>query len=198
MEKVIAKTTTYAPGDDWRIDIVETDDEFEAWLWKDAYGHKTFMWGEPKQQTWGTVTRKEFVHRVEVLWEDYVIGYMNEVEDLETAAFERTAGMHYTYSIYQVKAKEDFAFMKWESAQKHGWSFGAYESVWNGEKRAKDDHDLLESLFEGFNLYRPDEFRGHSMSVSDIVGVCDNHGNTRYYYCDSFGWKDITGIVETK
>ena len=34
------------------------------------------------------------------------------------------------------------------------------------------------------------------MSVSDIVKIEDMETNeTKYYYCDSFGWKDITSEV---
>ena len=34
------------------------------------------------------------------------------------------------------------------------------------------------------------------MSVSDIVLVKDIEANEKkYYYCDSFGWKNITGEV---
>jgi hypothetical protein len=37
-----------------------------------------------------------------------------------------------------------------------------------------------------FNLEHPKDFRGHSLSVSDIVQMEDE-----FYYCDSFGWKKI-------
>ena len=45
---------------------------------------------------------------------------------------------------------------------------------------------------------RPDDFKGHSLSMSDIVALIDDKG-TRWYYCDWIGWKDITDYMkETK
>lgn len=83
------KTTTYNAAGDWYIDVVETPDEFEAWIWMEPYGHKSFMWGQPKEQSYGIVTRKEFMDMVKVSWIDYVGGYIDEVNDLEQAATDR-------------------------------------------------------------------------------------------------------------
>ena len=56
---------------------------------------------------------------------------------------------------------------------------------------------FLEYLFKKFNLDRPIDFGGHSMSVSDIVKI-----NGKYYFCDSIGWKNIDineiGIYKVK
>ena len=43
--------------------------------------------------------------------------------------------------------------------------------------------EKLEVLFEEFNINKPANFMGHSMSVSDVVIVNDNA-----YYCDSVGF----------
>ena len=45
---------------------------------------------------------------------------------------------------------------------------------------------FFEYLFKKFNLDRPNDFGGHSISVSDIVKV-----DGKYYFCDSIGWKNI-------
>lgn len=72
------KTRTYHADGDWYIDIVETEDEFEAWIWMGSYGVKSLMWGSPKQQVWGIVTRKDFLDMVKAQWADYVGGYIEE------------------------------------------------------------------------------------------------------------------------
>ena len=41
------------------------------------------------------------------------------------------------------------------------------------------------------NINRPSDFTGHSLSVSDIVEIV-RKDETKYYYCDDFGWTDIT------
>ena len=102
--------------------------------------------------------------------------------------------MKFNYVIYQVKVESDFAFMKWEWAKNHNWSFNSYHSVWNGTEEAKNSLELLGNLFEKFNLYYPEGYRAHSMSVSDVVRI--NDGNeVKYYYCNLIDWKDITKEV---
>ena len=103
--------------------------------------------------------------------------------------------MKFNYVIYQVRVESDFAFMRWEWAKEHNWSFNSYRSVWNGTEEAKNSLELLENLFEEFNLYHPEGYRAHSMSVSDVVRI--NDGNEiKYYYCDSIGWVDVTKEVK--
>lgn len=48
MEKVNNKITTYECGITICVDIVETPDDFEAWIYDKDYGIKELMWGEPK------------------------------------------------------------------------------------------------------------------------------------------------------
>ena len=48
----------------------------------------------------------------------------------------------------------------------------------------------LERLYEIFNLNRPGDFTGHSLSVSDIVAIKQN-GVVSYHYCDSVGFKEL-------
>ena len=71
-----------------------------------------------------------------------------------------------------------------------------YESVFYGETEVT----TLEEIYRIFN--RKDEadtrylekigFTGHSMSVSDIVEVQDSSGESRFYFCDTFGFPQIS------
>ncbi len=54
-----------------------------------------------------------------------------------------------------------------------------------------NDNELLEDLYVKFNINRPSDFTGHSLSVSDIVEIV-RKDETKYYYYDDFGWTDIT------
>ncbi len=104
----------------------------------------------------------------------------------------------YNYVIYQAKVEAPFTFLGWELACKHAdWSFVPYRSVWNGMEEAADDMDLVNYLWEVFNERHPAGYRARSLSVSDVIRVEDTETNTiKYYYCDSFGWKDITEEVK--
>lgn len=64
-----------------------------------------------------------------------------------------------------------------------------YKKVYEGTteiNKEKTDKEILEILFEIFNVTRPSDFKGHSLSVGDIVVL-----NKQAYVCDSFGWNKI-------
>ena len=54
---------------------------------------------------------------------------------------------------------------------------------------------LLEGIFHTFNVNRPDDFRGHSLSVSDIVALKAN-GEVSFHYVDSFGFQKLDGFLD--
>lgn len=60
-----------------------------------------------------------------------------------------------------------------------------YNVVYTGELSKESDNDLVlcETVFKIFNINRPEDFVGHSLSVSDIVAI-----NGNYYFCDDFGF----------
>ena len=50
--------------------------------------------------------------------------------------------------------------------------------------------ETLDSIYERFNLHHPADFRGHSLSVSDII-VLHQDGVDTAFYVDSFGFKQV-------
>ena len=55
--------------------------------------------------------------------------------------------------------------------------------------------EALEELYLTFNLRRPADFRGHSLSVSDVV-VLNREGQTGTFYVDRIGFKELPGFLE--
>lgn len=51
--------------------------------------------------------------------------------------------------------------------------------------------DTLDTIYECFNIDRPEDFQGHSLSISDIV-VMNRDGEVKAYFVDSFGFTDVT------
>lgn len=107
-----------------------------------------------------------------------------------------------TFNIFQLTdaAFENcqYAFRSWEYALEHGFSFSDYESVYTGAKVncSNDDAEVLENLFSLFNCGNyPEDYKGHSLSVSDIISISFN-GNVKYYYCDIIGFEDITENID--
>ena len=84
----------------------------------------------------------------------------------------------------------DYAFMDYDYAKKHGFTLKDYEVVYGGTISAsayKNIFELLESLFTKFNVDRPEDFKGHSMSVSDVIQLEDD----RFYYVDMIAFQPI-------
>ena len=59
------------------------------------------------------------------------------------------------------------------------------------------NNEVLEELFQMFNLSRPQDFEGHSLSVSDVIALKRN-GEVSVHYVDSIGFKELPGFLDTK
>ena len=89
--------------------------------------------------------------------------------------------------IYQINFERDekrAAFLSWDSLEHFGLTFdrSIYDEVFAGDVPCEN----LGEVFYMFNMEHPAGYRGHSLSVSDVVEM-----NSRFYFCDSFGWKEI-------
>ena len=97
--------------------------------------------------------------------------------------------MKYQFQIWQVKEEyeRDFAFRRFDSL-KGEIKKDRYQKVYDSEVDYEfvDSMVVLEEIFRMFNVERPLDFKGHSLSVSDVV-VIDGVA----YYCDSFGFKKV-------
>lgn len=97
------------------------------------------------------------------------------------------------YKIFQLDMSNDetrgYRFMGWEFAAKY-FNRNHYKEMYSGEM---DEPYILEAIWEKFNLDHPEDFKGHSLSVSDVVALKKPDKDYWYYfYCDSFGWKEVT------
>lgn len=88
------------------------------------------------------------------------------------------------YTIYQLPAEHKNCFRRWED---HDVKLEDYRKVYEGRISGNDSMEILEHLFVLFNQGYPSNYKGRSLSVSDVV-VLDKFGT---YFCDSFGWKKI-------
>ena len=97
-----------------------------------------------------------------------------------------------TFSIYQLKddVPVDFHFRPLEEVQGKGLAVDPanYEKVYTAPLTPGMG---LERIFEKFNIDRPEDFKGHSLSVSDVV-VLHQNGKDTAHYTDSIGFVDIS------
>ena len=91
------------------------------------------------------------------------------------------------YKIKQIKDVENcaYAFKHYEWA-KNVLDLNDYEVVYEGDLDYPEMPNALEELFDIFNIRRPNDFKGRSMAVSDIVEV-----EGKNYYCDAIGWVEL-------
>jgi len=93
------------------------------------------------------------------------------------------------YAIYQLKDDEklrDYHFSNSKYLKNHGMYIDRenYNRVYRGRLQEKE---TLDDIYRRFNVDRPQDFCGHSLSVGDIVAVKKN-GTIRAYFVDSFGF----------
>ena len=107
-----------------------------------------------------------------------------------------------SFAIYQLRDSDDTArlhFMNYEYLEKKkGLSVQKenYAAVYAGSlDRGGDTQDRLNELYETFNIRRPEDFRGHSLSVSDIVALKQN-GVVSCHYVDSWGFNELPDFLK--
>ena len=106
-----------------------------------------------------------------------------------------------SFAIYQLRDNDDTArlhYMNSEYLEKKGLTVQKenYAAVYAGNLDRRDDtQDKLNELYEIFNIRRPEDFRGHSLSVSDIVALKQN-GVVSCHYVDSWGFKELPGFLK--
>lgn len=101
--------------------------------------------------------------------------------------------MKHTYTIFQLNdedikvLREHKLFESWEFLTRRSeFDFNQYKKVYENEIEGETPADILETLFQMFNLRHPWDFKGHSLSVSDVVILDDVK-----YYCDCYGWVNV-------
>ena len=101
------------------------------------------------------------------------------------------------FSIYQLKGGDetlDYRFEPLDAIRRNGLSVDPanYELVYTAPLTERDN---LESIYTRFNIDRPADFHGHSLSVSDIV-VLHQYGKDTAHYCDRFGFSQVPEFLE--
>ena len=102
------------------------------------------------------------------------------------------------FAIYQMDTggEHTYQFMGFESAQKLGYTIDGkdyrmvYAAPWISTI-------TLDDIFERFNINRPNDFHGHSLSVSDVI-VINRTAETKAYYVDSFGFEELPDFVQQR
>ncbi|MCI9077101.1 MAG: DUF3849 domain-containing protein [Dorea sp.] len=96
------------------------------------------------------------------------------------------------YAIYQIRDDGEgrkYLFMGTDYLKKQGFSveYDDYRMVYSD---VLGENETLDSLYEKFNIGRPLDFTGHSLSVSDVVAI-KKDGEVTAHYVDSYGYTEL-------
>ena len=111
---------------------------------------------------------------------------------------EQTAGQDKdTFSIYQIKGGDetrDFRFEPYDRLQAAGnvVDRANYELVYSAPLAPETS---LEDIYTRFNIDHPKDFKGHSLSVSDVV-VLHQDGQDAAHFVDSVGFREVPEFLQ--
>ena len=119
----------------------------------------------------------------------------------DNGEFVKEKYMYSKIEIYQLKAADHNRAVRFQSlanytAEKGAPSAADYDRVYEYTALripGSDTETVLEHVFRTFNIHKPRDFKGHSLSVSDVVTL-----DGTAYYVDSFGFKKIEGFFKEK
>ena len=121
---------------------------------------------------------------------------LNLVRDLDRFYLEQGTPR---FELYQIGNDDEETFRNYgyrllEEIRKDGLPVDGrnYACVYSGRLKPEE---TLDSLYERFNLRKPFDFYGHSMSVSDVI-VTGRDGTQQAWYVDSFGFQEVPEFFE--
>ena len=97
-----------------------------------------------------------------------------------------------TFSIYQLKRDDKTVDLRFEpydrlTAAGHTVDMANYDRIYTADLASGTS---LEDIYTRFNVDHPKDFKGHSLSVSDVV-VLHQNGQDTAHYVDSIGYKEV-------
>lgn len=112
------------------------------------------------------------------------------------------SGTDDSFAILQLEEHTPELFLSIKELQRQGKApdLARYNLVYSGPL-AKGENlsqtEMLEALYMKFNISIPEDFQGHSLSVSDIV-ILKKAGNLSAHYVDRFGFTELEFPTELK
>ena len=100
------------------------------------------------------------------------------------------------FSIYQINTDRDnnrVCFLGLDSLERFQHSKEVDPALYDRVYDGKLDCNSLETIYEKFNIDHPADYKGRSLSVSDVVEIRESDTlNPGFYFVDSIGFKSIS------
>lgn len=122
------------------------------------------------------------------------------VKEKESAFFESPTDAFALYQLIRSEATDEHRFMNTEFLKKHGLDISRdnYSLIATGElKKQGETVQVLDGIYEDFNIHLPVDYKGQSCSVSDIIAL--KRGNdVSFYYVDSIGFTPVHDFLQQR
>lgn len=114
----------------------------------------------------------------------------------ESSFLSHTENSYAIYQYHQADNEMGYQYMSLDFIEKMGMSVKGsdYQMMYQGVLEAQD---TLEDLYIKFNIDRPEDFEGHSMSTSDVV-ILKRDGEMKAYYVNDIGFRELPEFVDQR
>ena len=123
---------------------------------------------------------------------------LNEQADTEKLFLENPQDAFLIYQIRRGGELDAYRFMNYDYLQSKGVTpeRGGYDAIYTGGFMDYGNaRTNLDMIYQRFNVDHPADFKGHSLSVSDIVALKQN-GVVSCHYVDSIGFRELPNFLK--
>lgn len=130
---------------------------------------------------------------------EHAVGHELPERDLEKMFLANPADAFAIFQLRDLESTRDHRFLPLSQLQAAGLTVerANYEVVYTADLHyaaGKALPELLNNIFYRFNMERPEDFHGHSLSVSDVVALKVKDEVT-VHYVDRYGWTELHGFL---
>ena len=123
---------------------------------------------------------------------------LSEQADTEKLFLENPQNAFLIYQIRRGGELDAYRFMNYDYLQSKGImpERGGYDAIYTGGFMDYGNaRTNLDMIYQRFNVDHPADFKGHSLSVSDIVALKQN-GVVSCHYVDSIGFRELPNFLK--
>ena len=123
---------------------------------------------------------------------------LSEQADTEKLFLENPQDAFLIYQIRRGGELDAYRFMNYDYLQSKGVTpeRGGYGAIYTGGLADYGDNKSnLDMIYQRFNVDHPADFKGHSLSVSDIVAL-KKDGVVSCHYVDSIGFRELPNFLK--
>lgn len=123
---------------------------------------------------------------------------LSEQTDTEKLFLENPQDAFLIYQIRRGGELDAYRFMNYDYLQSKGVTpeRGGYDAIYTGGFMDYGNaRTNLDMIYQRFNVDHPADFKGHSLSVSDIVALKQN-GVVSCHYVDSIGFRELPNFLK--